>query len=102
MTLALRVLTLTEYRLQTALAERNEGVAGLNPASRTQTTQRPTTERVIAAFGNLTLTTLASAGACQHYVTPLNATQRQLLILLKLPADLYDRLAVPLPNLVHH
>ena len=102
LTLALRVLTLTEYRLQTALAERNEGVAGLNPASRTQTTQRPTTERVIAAFGNLTLTTLASAGACQHYVTPLNATQRQLLILLTLPADLYDRLTAPVPNLVHH
>ena len=102
LTLALRVLTLTEYRLRTALAERNAAVAGLNPASRTQTTQRPTTERVIAAFANLTVTTVRRDGACERYLTPLNTTQRQLLSLLKLPADLYDRLAVPIPNLVHH
>jgi transposase len=102
LTLALRVLTLTEYRLRVALTERDEAVAGLNPGSRTQTTRRPTTERVIAAFDNLTLTTLVSDSTCQRYVTPLNATQRQLLILLKLPADLYDRLAAPVPNFVHH
>ncbi len=102
LTLALRVLTLTEYRLRAALTERTEAVAGLNPASRTQTTQRPTTERIIAAFDNLTLTTVVSAGGCQRYVTPLNATHRHILVLLKLPADLYDRLADPVPNLVHH
>jgi transposase len=102
LTLALRVLTLTEYRLRTALAERDAEVAGLNPASRSQTTRRPTTERVLAAFVNLTLTRVCRNGAEERYLTPLNATQRQLLILLKLPADLYDRLAVPLLNLVHH
>ncbi len=48
--LALRVLTLTEYRLRTALAERGEEVVGLNPASRTQSTARPTTERVLDAL----------------------------------------------------
>lgn len=100
--LALRVLTLTEYRLRVALTERNEDLAGLNPASRTQTTRRPTTERVIAAFGNLTLTTVASNGEGQRYVSPLNAAQRHILVLLKLPADLYDRLAGPVPNLIHY
>ncbi len=102
LSLALRVLTLTEYRLRTALAERAEAVAGLNPASRSQTTRRPTTERVLAAFANLTVTTVLQEGECERYLTPLNATQRQLLSLLTLPADLYDRLVVPLPNLVHH
>ena len=100
--LALRVLTLTEYRLRTALAERDEVVAGLNPASRSQATRRPTTERVLAAFANLTVTMVARHGTCERYLTPLNATQRHLLILLKLPADLYDRLAVPLSNSTHH
>jgi transposase len=102
LTLALRVLTLTEYRVRTALAERDEEVAGLNPASRSQTTRRPTAERVLAAFANLTVTTVRRNGACEHYLTPLTGTQRHLLVLLKLPADLYDRLAMPLPNLVHH
>jgi transposase len=102
LTLALRVLTLTEYRLRAALAERQEAVVGLNPASRSQATQRPTTERVIAAFANLTLTRVLRDGAWEPYLTPLNATQRHLLSLLQLPADLYDRLAVPLPTLVQH
>ncbi len=100
LTLALRVLTLTEYRVRTALDARNEELAGLNPASRTQTTRRPTTERLLAAFANLTLTTVVSPGECHRYVSPLTATQRHILVLLKLPADLYDRLAGPVPNLV--
>jgi hypothetical protein len=51
--LALRVLTLTEYRLRTALAERGEELVGLNPASRTQSTALPTTERVLNAFTSI-------------------------------------------------
>jgi len=93
--LALRVLTLTEYRLRTALAERGEQVVGLNPASRTQSTARPTTERVIDAFASITLTSIEVEGGCYQHVTPLNMTQRHVLVLLKLPDDLYERLANP-------
>jgi transposase len=100
--LALRVLTLTEYRLRTALAERGEALAGLNPASRAQTTAQPTTERVLAAFANVTLTTIRAAGKCFYHVTPLHPTQRHVLALLELPADLYERLAQPSLNLVLH
>jgi transposase len=100
--LALRVLTLTEYRLRTALAERGEALAGLNPASRSQSTARPTTERVLDAFTSITLTTIEAAGGLYHHVTPLNAMQRHVLALLKLPDDLYERLASPSTNLVLH
>ena len=96
--LALQVLTLTEYRVRGALAAAQEEVAGLNPASRTQTTARPTTERLIAAFQNLTVTVWAGGGEIHRYVTPLNATQVHILRLLDLPADLYSRLACPLLN----
>jgi transposase len=100
--LALRVLTLTEYRLRTALTERGEELAGLNPASRTQSTVRPTTERVLDAFTHITLTTIEAAGGLYHHVTPLNATQRHILALLKLPDDLYECLTSPSTNLVLH
>lgn len=96
--LALRVLTLTEYRLRTALAERGDEVVGLNPASPTQGTARPTTERVLAAFTSITLTSIEVEGGNYHHVTPLNATQRQVLVLLKLPDDLYEHLARPPTN----
>lgn len=100
--LALRVLVLTEQRLRTTLAERQESITGLNPASRTQATHRPTTERVFAAFRNITLTTMDEAGHTQRHVSPLNRTQQHILDLLNLPPDLYDRLAESEPNPVHH
>jgi hypothetical protein len=100
--LALRVLTLTEHRLRTALAERGEALAGLNPASRMQSTSRPTTEQVLAAFANITLTTIKAEGGCYQHITPLNATQCHILALLELPDDLYERLASSSANLVLH
>ena len=100
--LALRVLVLTEQRLRARLEERQEGITGLNPASRTQVTLRPTTERVLAAFGNITLTTIDGAGITHRHVSPLNRTQQHILDLLDLPSNLYDRLAGSEPNSVLH
>jgi transposase len=100
--LALRVLTLTEYRLRTALQQRGETLAGLNPAARRQTTQHPTTERVIAAFQHLTRTAVTLADGRLHHVTPLTPTQAHILALLQLPADLYARLASPSPKPLLH
>lgn len=97
--LALRVLTLTEQRLRTALQEQGKELTGLNPASRTQTTVLPTTERVIAAFCNLTVTHVHGEGWEQRHISSLNRTQQQILDLLALPPDLYARLGAPLANL---
>ncbi len=96
--LALRVLTLTEYRLRCALQQRGETLAGLNPASRTQATQRPTAERVIQAFQHITRTCITAPGQALQHVTPLTPTQEHILSLLALPSDLYARLAAPLPQ----
>jgi transposase len=93
LSLALRVLTLTEHRLRSALAERQEAIVGLNPASRTQATTRPTTERVIAAFRNLTVTTMTDGDHSIRHVSPLDATQRHILSLLGISVNWYERLA---------
>jgi transposase len=97
LTLALRVLTLTEHRLRTTLTQRHEVLVGLNPASRTQATQRPTTERILQAFQNITLTMIHGPLA-QRHVSPLSDTQHHVLELLQLPFDLYARLATPSPK----
>jgi len=97
--LALRVLTLTEQRLRAALQEQGAELGGLNPSSRTHATAQPTTERVIRAFRNLTVTVVTSAGWEQRHVSSLNQTQQQILALLDLPSDLYARLGLPPGNL---
>jgi len=57
-----------------------------------------TTERVLAAFSSITLTSIECVGGRYRHVTPLNATQRHVLVLLKLSDDLYERLASPSTN----
>jgi len=91
--LALRVLTLTEFRLRTALQARHETLVGLNPAVRSQGTLRPTTERVLQVFNTLTLTLVKLEATVIRHVTELSDTQRHVLVLLNLPSDLYSRLA---------
>jgi len=98
--LALRVLTLTEYRMRTALQMRGEELAGLNPASRSQTSTQPTTERGLAAFCNLTLTVLTQDGMEQRHISPLNRTHQHILDLLGLPPDLYAGLGALPANLL--
>jgi transposase len=97
--LAVRVLVLTEQRLRAAVQDQGTQLAGLNPASRTQTTTQPTTERVIGAFRNLTVTVVTGEGWEQRHVSSLNQTQQQILALLGLASDLYARLGMPPGNL---
>ena len=97
--LAVRVLVLTEQRLRAAVQDQGTQLAGLNPASRTQTTTQPTTERVIGAFRNLTVTVVTGDGWEQCHVSSLNQTQQQILALLGLAPDLYARLGMPPGNL---
>jgi hypothetical protein len=98
--LALRILVLTEQRLRAALQKQGAALVGLNPASRSQATATPTTERVMRAFGNLTVTVVTGVGWEQHHVSSLNDTQQQILALLGLPSDLYARLGKPPGNLI--
>ena len=90
--LALRVLTLTEFRARQALSDTTETIAGLNPAAPSQTTRRPTADRLLAAFSHISLTIVHWAGQTWRTVTPLNPTQRQILAVLAFPDELYTRL----------
>jgi transposase len=96
--LALRVLTLTEFRVRTALQAHHETLVGLNPAARSQATTQPTTERILQVFSNLTRTFVRMEAHFIRHVTELSPIQRQVLALLNLPDDLYARLATQAPT----
>jgi hypothetical protein len=53
-------------------------------------TQRPTTERLLKAFDNITLTILNIQGEEYGYVTPLNQVQKKILRLLGLDPEIYS------------
>jgi transposase len=99
LSLALRLLTLTEFVARRALAAEDTGLAGLYPGNPKQQTQRPTTERLLAAFANITLSLIQLPSQNIVHITPLSPLQCRILELLDLPTSIYSDLVVNvLPN----
>jgi transposase len=99
LSLALRILTLTEFVARRALEAEHQGLAGLYPGNPKQQTQRPTTERLLAAFKDITLSLVQLPGQTIVHITPLTSLQSRILKLLDLPPSIYTDLAAnSLPN----
>lgn len=99
LSLALCVLTLTEFVVRRSLEAENEGLAGLYPGNPKQQTQRPTTERLLAVFKDITLSLIKVPRQTIVHITPLTPLQSRILTLLDLLPSIYTDLAVnSLPN----
>lgn len=94
LTLGVRVLSVLEYAIRQQLAQEQTALAGLYPDQGRRSTARPTAERVLEAFGNLTLTVVELPGQLLHHLTPLSALHQRLLALAGLNSDVYMRLTV--------
>jgi len=93
LTLALRVLTLVEGVVRQRLSEQQEELAGLFAGNPKRRTSQPTTERLLEAFREVTLTVVRAPGFTQRHVTPLSPLQQQILALFGLSPAVYLRLA---------
>ena len=99
LSLALRVLTLTEFVVRRALGTDGDGLAGLYPGNPKQQSQRPTTERLLRAFKDITLSVVRLPDQIVSHLTPLTPIQSRILKLLDLPLSIYTDLAAnALPN----
>ena len=92
LSLGLRLLTLIEFVVRRQLSREKESLVGLYPGNPKKATQRPTTERLLKAFDNITLTILNIKGEEYGYVTPLNQVQKKILRLLGLDSEIYSGL----------
>lgn len=95
LSLALRLLTLVEFVIRRELQAQNEKLAGLYEGNPNRLTDRPTTERLLRAFGNITLTHVYLPAQQITHITPLTPLQLRILSLLGLPPSIYMELAVP-------
>ena len=99
LSLALRILTLTEFVVRRSLLNANETLAGLYPGNPKQQTGKPTTERLLAAFTEINLSMVMLPDQTIVHITPLTPLQCRMLQLLDLPASIYTNLAAnSLPN----
>lgn len=94
LSLALRLLTLVEFVVRRELLAQDEKLAGLYEGNPTRQTNRPTTERLLRAFDNISLTFVNLPGQKIAHVTPLTPLQSRILSLLGLPLSIYTELAI--------
>jgi len=85
--IALRVFTLMEFVVRQALIDTQQSLAGLYDGNPKRKTDRPSTEKMLKAFCNLTLYLLPDSTI---FITPINALQKQILCLMKMPESLYQ------------
>jgi transposase len=98
LTIGLRVLTLLEFEVRQRLAQEGARLAGLYADSPKHATPRPTAERLLETFKDITLTTVHLAGQIHRHLTPLSELQTRILALLSFPVDIYANLAVISPQ----
>lgn len=95
LSVALRLLTLTEFVVRRSLHEQDQLLGGLYPGNPARTTQRPTTERILQAFKNINLTFVELPGHAFVHITPLTQLQQSIISLLGFTDDLYSQLVNP-------
>lgn len=96
LSLALRFLTLVEFLVRQQLDQTQDTLAGLYPGNPQQATQRPTTERLLRAFQNLTLTFIRTSDSSLIHLSPLSTLQSRILALIGFPDSIYTDLTRPL------
>jgi transposase len=93
MSMGVRLLTLIEFVVRQKLKQGREKLVGLHAENPKKGTDTPTTERLLKAFGNITLTIVHLPGQVVHHVTPLTPVQTRILELLGLSPTIYAALA---------
>ena len=92
LTIALRVVTVLEGEVRHALAEHHQEIAGLFAGNPKRRTAHPTTERLLEAFNEITLTIVSGPGFVQRHLPPLSALQQQILALCGFSPAVYTQL----------
>jgi hypothetical protein len=92
LSIALRVLTLLEFVGRRQLATEGAKLAGLYAGNPQRATDRPTAERLLEAFQDITLTLIKGPQHTDRHMTALSPLQQRILEILGFSSALYTRL----------
>jgi len=92
LSIALRVLTLLEFVVRRQLKAEGATLAGLYAGNPKRETARPTAERLLEAFQEVTLTVVEGVHQVYRYLTALSPLQERILELLGFSSRVYTRL----------
>lgn len=97
LSIGVRLLTLVEFVVRRALKRDEAQLVGLHKENPKKATDKPTTERLLQAFSNITLTIIQFPDRVVRHVTPLTTLQERILLLLGLSPEIYRSLACNSP-----
>src|SRR5207248_3862591 len=92
LSIALRVLTRLQFVGRRRLAQDGAALAGLYAGNPKRATTHPTTERLLEAFQELTLTIVVEPQQTRRHVTALSPLQQRVLALLEFTPIIYTKL----------
>jgi len=92
LSLGVRFLTLIEFVVRRKLQQGQEKLVGLHAENPKKGTDRPTTERLLRAFDNITFSIVQFSDQVMYHVTPLTPLQMRILELLDLSPAIYTGL----------
>jgi len=95
LTLGVRVLILLEFVVRRSLQEDKVALTGLHPENPKKTTDKPTAERLLKTFSNISLTIIKNHhGEIKRHKTKLSDLQMEILSRLELDSFLYFNLEI--------
>src|SRR6266568_3713483 len=96
LTLGVRVLTVTEFVLRRSLVQAQASLPGLHPENKQKRTDKPTAERILKAFADVSLTIIkhATGEEILRRLTPLSGVQEDILQRQGLGTSLYGQLEI--------
>jgi transposase len=92
LSIVLRALTLIEFVVRRALQSQHETLAGLYAGTPHKTTDRPTAERLLKAFQDITLLRIRIGQEVRYQLSGFSKLHRRILSLLGLSVSLYTAL----------
>ena len=92
LSIALRVLVLMQFVARENLKKEGTTLKGIYPGQPGRQTTQPTTEMMLWALRGVTLSRMTIDGKRFYYLTPLNAVQKRILVLMEVPLEIYDGL----------
>jgi transposase len=98
LSVAVRLLTLLEGKARQTLEEVGSVLTEVYPGQPGRQTSRPSAELLLRVFKGINRSVVEVGGQQSVHVTPLRPVQQQVLDLLDLPDDLYQRLTLHFPE----
>jgi transposase len=102
LTIALRVLVLTQFVARKNLKEQGQKLSGIYAGQPGRQTDSPTTEMMLRAFRGVTFSCLIINGETHWHLTPLSDTQKRILKLLGLTPRAFSKLVPTIPKTEFH